>query len=321
MGGNKWTEADVPGVTGKTVLVTGSNSGLGYETARVLAARGGHVILACRSEDKARAAMDAIREETPRASLEFLKLDLSSLNSVQDAAHEVRERHRQLDLLINNAGVMWLPPGRTEDGFEMHFGTNHLGHFALTGRLLPLLLNTPGARVVTVSSIGHRMGRIHFDDLNLENGYGKQKAYAQSKLANLVFTHELQRRLSAAGVGLIAVAAHPGIAGTNLASPALEQMGLKRLADFTARVGPMLARRPVQGALPSLYAATAGDVNGGDYIGPDRFFEITGYPAKGRSSPRALDPELGRRLWTLSEELTGVDYGLEPAPEGDIAAG
>lgn len=315
MGGNqrKWTEEQVPDVTGKKALVTGANSGLGFETARALAARGAHVLLGCRNRDKADSAMAAIREQSPRASLELAQMDLSSLDSIRRAAGQVRERHDRLDLLINNAGVMWLPPMRTEDGFEMHFGTNHLGHFALTGRLLPLLRDTADARIVTLSSIGHRMGRIHFDDLNLEHGYGKQKAYSQSKLANLLFAHALQRRLQAADAQAISVAAHPGIAGTNLATPALEKTGPQWLARLTARLAPVLARPPVQGALPTLYAATADDVNGGDYIGPDGPWEITGYPAKGRSSKRALDRKLAERLWSVSEELTGVTYDLPSA--------
>lgn len=312
MGGNhmKWTEEQVPDVTGKTALVTGANSGLGFETARVLAARGAHVLLACRNRDKADAAMEAIREHAPGASLELVQLDLSSLDSIRRAAEQVRARYDHLDLLINNAGVMWLPPSRTEDGFEMHFGTNHLGHFALTGWLLPLIRDRVGARVVTLSSIGHRIGRIHFDDLNLEHRYGKQKAYSQSKLANLVFAHELQRRLQAANAQAISVAAHPGIAGTNLATPALEKTGPRWLARLTARLAPVLARAPVQGALPTLYAATAEEVNGGDYIGPDGPWEITGYPAKGRSSKHALDRQLAQELWTVSEELTGVTFDL-----------
>jgi NAD(P)-dependent dehydrogenase (short-subunit alcohol dehydrogenase family) len=302
----KWTEDRVPELAGTTALVTGANSGLGFETARVLAARGAHVLLGCRNKDKADDAMAAIREHSPEASLELVQMDLSSLSSVQQAAERVRAQHEHLDLLINNAGVMWLPPLRTEDGFEMHFGTNHLGHFALTGHLLPLLRDRVGARIVTLSSIGHRIGRIHFDDLDLEHGYGKQKAYSQSKLANLMFAQELQRRLQAANAQAISVAAHPGIAGTNLATPALEKTGPQWLARLTARLAPVLARPPVQGALPSLYAATAADVNGGDYIGPDGLYEITGYPAKGRVSPRALDQDQGRRLWSVSEELTGV---------------
>ena len=315
MGGQskRWTEEQVPDLTGTKALVTGANSGLGFETARVLAARGAHVLLGCRNRDKADAAMDAIREQTPGASLELVQMDLSSLDSVRRAAEQVHDDHGHLDLLINNAGVMWLPPSRTADGFEMHFGTNHLGHFALTGRLLPLLRDTTGARIVTLSSIGHRMGRIHFDDLNLEHGYGKQKAYSQSKLANLLFAHELQRRLEAAKAQAISVAAHPGIAGTNLATPALERTGPQWLARLTARLAPVLARPPVQGALPTLYAATAPDVNGGDYIGPDGPFEITGYPAKGCSSGRALDKDKARRLWLVSEELTGVGYDLASA--------
>lgn len=310
----RWTESDVPRIEGETVLVTGANSGLGYETARVLASRGGHVVLGCRSRDKAEAAMDAIRDRVPEASLAFLPLDLASLASVKEAAEIFRARHWRLDLLINNAGVMWLPSSRTEDGFEMHFGTNHLGHFALTGHLLPILLNTPQARVVTLSSIGHLVGNIHFDDLKLDRGYGRQKAYSQSKLANLVFACELQRRLRAARAELISVAAHPGVAGTNLATPAFELAGRIRLARMARRLAPSVAGAPANGALPTLYAATADPVHGGDYIGPDGLFELHGSPKKAFASRRARDPALAERLWWVSEELTGVEY---PFPKTD----
>lgn len=312
--GDHWTEENVPSAQGMTVLVTGANSGLGFETSRVLADRDAHVVMACRSRDKAEDAMARIREQVPGASLEFLALDLSSLASVAEAAERFRQQHGKLDRLINNAGVMWMPPTRTEDGFEMQFGTNHLGHFALTGHLLPVLLATSGSRVVTVSSIGHRMGRIHFDDLNLEHGYGKQKAYAQSKLANLLFTHELQRRLDASGVDTISVGAHPGVAGTNLATPGFEVQGSRWLAKVAQEWAPSLARDPVKGALPTLYAALESDVQGGDYIGPHGLWEIFGFPKKGKSSPRALEPETARRLWEVSEDLTGIRYSmLEPA--------
>ncbi len=306
----KWDERDVPAVSGKTVLITGANSGLGFETARVLAARGGHIIMACRNADKAHAAINRIQQAVPGAALEFQQLDLSSLDAIERACDEITQKHQHLDLLINNAGVMWMAPGRTIDGFETHFGTNHLGHFAFTARLLPLLQHRPGARIVTLSSIAHRMARIYFDDLWLEHGYGRQKAYGQSKLANLMFALELQRRLEAVGAEAISVAAHPGVAGTNLASPALEQIGLRRLAALASRIGPYVARKPIQGALPTLYAATMDDVRGGEYFGPGRFYEIFGYPARGRPTRYARDPDIAQRLWELSEELTGVKPGL-----------
>lgn len=294
----------------KIVLITGANSGLGYETACVLASRGAHVVMGCRNGEKAEAAMAGIRERVPEASLEFLDLDLADLDSVREAAHAARERHPRLDLLINNAGVMWLRPGRTADGFETHFGTNHLGHFAFTGLLLDTLLETPGARVVTLSSIGHLIGRIYFDDLWLERRrYGRQKAYSQSKLANLIFALDLQRRLHAAGAKVISVAAHPGVAGTNLATPAFEEAGRLRFAKWIQKLAPFVAGDPAKGARPTLYAATADDVKGGDYIGPGGFFELRGSPKKAFASRRARDPALAKRLWTLSEELTGIDYG------------
>ncbi len=303
-----WTEHNIPDLSCQRVLITGANSGIGFETARVLAQRNAQVILACRTESKALEAMARIRALYPKANLQFLPLDLASQQSIRDMVALFREQYDTLDLLINNAGVMWLPQSKTVDGFESQLGTNHLGHFTLTGLLLPVLLNTPGARIVTVSSIAHRGGQIHFDDLWLDRSYSKHKAYAQSKLANLVFAQELQRRLHAAGAPIISVAVHPGVANTNLAIPGFEQGGSPLLAKAVGLLTPIVAQNPVNGALPTLYAATSHAVEGGDYIGPDGIYEMWGHPRKAYATRRSRNPELGRRLWEVSEQLTGVHY-------------
>lgn len=310
----RWNEKSVPDQTGKRVLITGANSGIGFETARVLAQQGAQVILACRSESKALDAMARIRQLYPRASLQFMALDLGSLQSVRELAALFFEQYDTLDVLINNAGVMWLPESRTVDGFESQFGTNHLGHFALTGLLLPALLKTPGARVVTVSSIAHKDGYLHFDDLWLQKGYGKQKAYAQSKLANLVFARELQRRLSQAGSSVLSLACHPGVASTHLAVPGFEQGGQALLAKLMQLLTPLIAQSALKGALPTLYAATSHSVEGGEYYGPGGFYEAYGYPAKASSTRRSQRPEWGKQLWEVSEQLTGIHYDFEAAP-------
>jgi NAD(P)-dependent dehydrogenase (short-subunit alcohol dehydrogenase family) len=296
-----WGAADIPDQHGRVAVITGANSGIGLEAARSLAARGAHVVLACRDEDKSRAAAARISAEVPGAEADTVGLDLSSLESVRDAAEEIRSRYPRLDLLVNNAGVMMPPHGRTADGFELQFGTNHLGHFALTGLVLPSLLAVPGSRVVTVSSNGHKVGRIRFADLQWEHGYRRMGAYAQSKLANLLFTYELQRRLAAAGDETIAVAAHPGTSDTALVRhmPAFAQVGSRLVPNQSAAMG----------ALPTLRAATDPAVAGGDYYGPAGFGEFAGPPRLVRSSSRSRDETAARRLWAVSEELTGVTFG------------
>ncbi|HEU4329400.1 MAG TPA: oxidoreductase [Roseiflexaceae bacterium] len=306
-----WTAADIPDQAGRLAVITGANSGIGYEAARELARKGARVILAVRSQDKGRAAADTIRRELPSASVEVQVLDLSDLASVRRFAEALLAREPALPLLINNAGVMALPYRRTADGFEMQFGTNHLGHYALTGLLLPALLATPGARVVTVSSLYHAQGAIAFDNLDGARGYNRWATYAQSKLANLLFAYELQRRLAAAGSGLISVGCHPGYAATNLQS-AGPQMEGSRLGQLIGRVAnAIFAQSPAKGALPTLYAAVAPGVNGCDYIGPDGPLGARGNPVKIRSSPRSYDAETAKRLWEVSERLTGVVYQFE----------
>jgi NAD(P)-dependent dehydrogenase (short-subunit alcohol dehydrogenase family) len=312
----RWTEADVPDQRGRVALVTGANSGLGFHTTRVLAARGARVLLGCRDTAKGAAAIERIRDDHPEVDLEVVALDLASLDAVERAATAVAAATDRLDLLINNAGVMAPPRRETVDGFELQIGTNHLGHFALTGRLLPRLLATPDARVVTVSSLAHHHGRIDLDDLHREHGYQRWEAYGQSKLANLSFTFELQRRLAATLTETIAVAAHPGYADTNLQTnaPTIGRLGF--LVAPVMRIGNLLlAQSDAQGALPQLYAATSDEVVGGDYIGPDGFREARGHPTRVRARRAAYDRELAAALWRRSEEETGVRYTvLDAAP-------
>jgi NAD(P)-dependent dehydrogenase (short-subunit alcohol dehydrogenase family) len=294
----KWTEADMPDQSGRVALVTGANSGIGYEAAAALARHGATVILACRNTETAQSAAQRMGGAT-----DVEKLDLSSLSSVQEFADRVRSTYPKLDLLINNAGVMWTPRSTTQDGYEMQFGTNHLGHFALTGRLLDLLLPVEGSRVVTISSYGHKTGRIHFDDLQLERKYGRHRAYAQSKLANLMFTYELQRRLAAAGSKTIAVAAHPGTAHTELTrnSPG-------PLHALNKAFGRVVAQTAAMGALPTLRAATDPGVEGGEYYGPSGIGEQHGPPKLVKSTKRSYDESAQRQLWEVSEKLTGVTF-------------
>lgn len=301
-----WTENNIPDLHGKTAVITGANSGLGYETARALAAKGATVVLACRNLDKGQQAVAAIQQHTPHATLELMPLNLADLSDVRRFAHAYTQKHGPLHLLINNAGIMAPPRRETADGFEMQFGTNHLGHFALTGHLLPLLLATPNARVVTVSSGMHWQGKINFEDINGRKSYAPFPAYSQSKLANLLFAYELQRRLASHGHTTLSVAAHPGYAATNLQSTGGSRL-LTLLLRFTNQ---FMAQSQAMGALPQLYAATAADVQGGDYFGPNGFYEARGYPVKVSSSDASRDPETAVRLWHLSEEMTGVVYPI-----------
>lgn len=305
-----WSVNSIPEQTGKTAVVTGANSGLGYHTANALAARGARVILACRNREKAEAAVEAIRANHPAARVEFRPLDLADLKSIEAFARGLGEDLPALDLLVNNAGVMALPLTRTRDGFEMQVGTNHLGHFALTGRLLPLLEAAPGARVVSVASLAHKAGTIDLNDINWEQRrYNKWQAYGQAKLANLVFAHELHRRLEKAGSRILSLAAHPGFAATNLllAGPRMENSVLGKLT--MAFGGAAFAQSADRGAIPILHAATAPGLAGGSYWGPDGLMELWGRAAvPAQSMQKARNPETGRSLWILSESLTTVAY-------------
>jgi NAD(P)-dependent dehydrogenase (short-subunit alcohol dehydrogenase family) len=299
---SKWTAADVPDQSGRVAIVTGANSGLGFDTAAVLADKGAHVVLAVRNLDKGNEAADRIRSKNPNAEVSLQELDLTSLDSIRTAADQLRADYPRIDLLINNAGVMYVPTRETtKDGFEMQFGTNHLGAFALTGQLLDNMLPVEGSRVIAVSSVGHRiLARIHFDDLQLERKYNRVEAYGQSKLANLLFTYELQRRLAAKGTPTIAAAAHPGFADTEL----MRHLP-SAIPNFLWRP---FAQPADMGALPTLRAATDPDVQGGQYYGPDGIGETRGHPKLVESSAQSHDEDLQRRLWTVSEELTGVTF-------------
>lgn len=305
----RWSAEEIPILEGRVTVITGANSGLGFETARALVRRGSQVVLACRNEAKARIAEREIgREAALGGTVSSLPLDLATLASVREFAGTFRTRFRRLDLLIHNAGVMATPEWRTAEGFEMQLGTNHLGHFALAGLLLDLLLATPGARVVTVGSSAHRIGRIAFDDLQSERSYRPWKAYGQSKLANLLYSFELQRRLRRRGTELISVAAHPGYAATQLQARGPGERKAAVMTRLVAIGNRLLAQSAAMGALPILYAATAPAVIGGDYFGPDRWLEMRGFPRRVGTTARARDEHTARRLWTVSERLTGVRY-------------
>ncbi len=303
----KWTADDVGDQHGRIAVVTGATSGLGLQTAKVLAEHGSAVVVAGRDPGKATAAADVIRSAAPGAQVETAELDLASLESVRKAAADLTARFPRLDLLINNAGVMMSPYGLTADGFELQVGTNHLGHFALTGLLLPALLGVRGSRVVTVSSNGHRAGRMDFDNLLSSRHYSRTGAYGRSKLANLMFTYELQRRLSAAGANTIALAAHPGTARTDLTRH-LTPLANTVMAPRLAALNSWWVQDAAAGALPTLRAATDPAAIGGTYYGPDGFLQFTGYPVVVRSSARSHNGEVQRRLWAESERLTGVSY-------------
>jgi NAD(P)-dependent dehydrogenase (short-subunit alcohol dehydrogenase family) len=302
----KWTTEQIPDQTGRTAIVTGANSGLGLVCARELARAGASVVLACRSAERGTAAVQSISQAVPGAQLELASLDLGSLASVEAFAEHFRSTHDDFDLLLNNAGVMAPPRRLTADGFELQLGTNLLGHFALTGRLLSALEGRADARVVTLSSIAHRTGRIDFDDLQSERRYSRWRAYGQSKLADLLFALELDRRLRAAGSTVKSLAAHPGYAATNLQSAAVPT------ADRLVMVvtNALLAQSADRGALPPLYAATEPGLEGGLYIGPDGPGEFRGSPRPVSPNRAARDEAVAARLWAVSEELTGVRFEL-----------
>jgi protochlorophyllide reductase len=303
-----WQTQDIPDQTGKIALVTGGNSGLGYESVKALARKNASVILACRDMGKGEAARKRIIEGWPGAGIEVIPLDLASLASIRQFAGRLKEKYDRLDILINNAGVMATPRSETVDGFELQFATNHLGHFALTGRILEVLLATPQSRVVTVSSLGERFFRINFSDLMGRRFYYRWVAYCQSKRANMLFAYELQRRLARAGAQTISLAAHPGFTSTNLRAKLLSPE-TPLFQRMVGAFGELISRSSAEmGALPQLYAATAPAVSGGEYYGPDGFLQLSGHPRQVRSSRRSHDREAARRLWEISEKLTGVRY-------------
>jgi NAD(P)-dependent dehydrogenase (short-subunit alcohol dehydrogenase family) len=301
----KWNAGDIPDQTGRVAIVTGANSGLGLVTARELARAGAKVVIACRDTTKGDRAEAEIQAQVPGADLDVRALDLADLASVRGFVARLTGEHDSIDLLINNAGVMAPPRRLTVDGFESQFGTNHLGHFALTGLLLPTLMSAPKPRVVTLSSSAHRIGKMNFDDLQGERHYNNWRAYGQSKLSNLLFCFELARRATAAGTGLLSVAAHPGYAATNLQFAGPSAFYEKAIMAVTNRV---LAQSADMGALPTLYGATVADLPSGTFVGPDGFLEQRGHPHIVTAISRAYNESDWRRLWEISEEMTGVTY-------------
>jgi len=293
----------VPSQEGKIAIVTGANSGLGYETTLGLAKVGYKIVMASRNREKCEAARDKILKKQPKAQLDIILLDLNSLASVRTFAAEYKDKYDRLDLLVNNAGLMMPPYQKTEDGFESQIGVNHLGHFLLTGLLIDLLKQSPGSRVVSLSSIAHRNGKIRFDDLHFKKNYNAQNAYSQSKLACLMFAYELERRLEENRYDVISVAAHPGVAMTNL---------MQYLPSFMQKtgkfLGPLLLQPVKMGAMPTLRAALDPGVKGGEYYGPSGFGEIKGHPERVNSSRRSRDREAARKLWELSEKETGIRF-------------
>lgn len=304
----KWKAADMPDMTGKVVIITGANSGLGLESTKAIAKKGATIVMACRNMQKAEQAKKEVIREVPNAKLDVMQLDNASLDSVKSFAEAFKEKYDRLDLLLNNAGVMAIPRTETDDGFEMQLGVNHLAHFALTGLLLDLLTRTPNSRVHSVSSSAAWGGEIKIDDLNSEQEYGRWDAYGQSKLANAVFATELNHRLKAAGHDTIANSSHPGLVMTNLQTNSLQMSG----APFTERVlygliGPLVGQDVSMGVLPQLYASTAPQAKGGVFYGP-KTFRIRGYPVEQEVNDAVDDVNLRKRFWEKSEELTGVSY-------------
>lgn len=297
-----WSFDDIPDQSGRTAIVTGANTGIGYEAARMLARKGARVTIACRNPGKGQAALEAIRADAPGAEVTLAALDLADLDSVEAFAEQFAATHDRLDLLIDNAGVMVPPLSRTKQGFELQIGTNHLGHFALTGRLLPLLSATPGSRIVVVASTAAAIGRIDLDDLSWERKrYRPWPAYGQSKLANIMFALELGRRLDAAGSHVRVTLAHPGYTATDL----------QRTSFFARLFNPVFGMKPHGGALPTLRAAVEPDAKNGSYWGPSGWMEISGPPAAARIPARAHDETIAAKLWSASEALTGVRFDLQ----------
>lgn len=293
-----WTPDAIPDLSGKTVLITGANSGLGLESTRMLAGRDARVVMACRNPDKGEQARDEVRAAHPDALLDLMQVDLADLASVRDFAQEFRQHYGQLDVLMNNAGIMAPPLQHTKDGFEMQFGVNHLAHFALTGLLLDQLETAPDPRIVLISSFAHRMGDIYFDNLNADKWYKRWKFYGQSKLANLMHALELDRRLRADGSSIRAIPVHPGYSAT----------GLQRTVAGGGFFNALFAQSQTKGAYPQVFAATSELAESGTYYGPDGFRELWGLPAEARMRKLAQNEEIADQLWQVSEEMTGVYY-------------
>ena len=303
-----WADHNISDQSGKTYVITGANSGIGFATTQALAYKNAHIVMACRNLAKAENARSHVLNELPSANIDIVQLDLASLASVTECANTLRTSYEKIDVLINNAGLGWIERTETYDGFEMQIGANHLGHFALTGKLIGLLKKAPEARVVSVASLAHYWGRIHFEDLHLNRRYGRAKGYGQSKLANLLFGLELQRFFDNNNLDIQSIIAHPGMSGTNIANSALEAGNHKLLSKITNAITPYLSQTPQLGCLPTLHAATSSEVTGGEYFGPKHAFEIFGTPAKARIAKHARDESSASQLWMVSEELTEVSY-------------
>ena len=296
----KWNVSDIPDQSGKMVIITGANRGLGFAATRILAMKGAHIIMACRNMEKAEVAKDLILEEYPNSSLEIILLDLADLSSIKKFALVYSQKFQRLDILLNNAGAIMVPRQETVDGFELQFGVNHLGHFALTGLFLEVLLKAENSRIVNMSSTAHRMGKIDFEDVGLEHSYSKMGAYGRSKLANLLFTYELQRKLEKSDSSTICMASHPGWTLTNR-----EKMSL-----IGKIFGPIFGQKPHMGILPMLYGATSPDARVGAYYGPNGILGIKGYPKEVMSNKKSHNLNDAKKLWELSEELTGIRYPI-----------
>ncbi|ELZ27666.1 short chain dehydrogenase/reductase family oxidoreductase [Halosimplex carlsbadense 2-9-1] len=322
---SNWTADDVPDLSGQTIVVTGANSGLGFEATRVFVRKGATVVMACRSTDRGERAATEIRQlegfPTDESVLDVRECDLGDLASVESFADDLLADYEGIHVLCNNAGVMAIPRSETADGFETQFGVNHLGHFALTGHLLDRIVATPGeTRVVSHSSGAHQGGEIDFDDLHHEDSYGKWEAYGQSKLANLLFAYELQRRLSAAGIDdTVSAACHPGYADTSLQARGPKEEGSTVKLYAMRAANAVLGQSAEMGALPLVHAATAPGVDGGSYIGPGGLFDMRGYPEPQRSNDRSYDEDIADRLWTVSEDLTGVTYDFDALADAGTA--
>lgn len=305
---HSWAEKHIPEQAGKTFLITGANSGIGFEAAKILAAKRGKVIMACRNLAKAEEARAAIIRAVGPVDIDLIELNLAELKSVAACAKQLNKQYERIDVLINNAGIGWIQRQLTADGFEMQLGTNHLGHFALTAKLVGLLRKSLDARVISISSLAHWAGKIHFDDLQLTRKYGRATAYSQSKLANMLFGLELQRQFARQAVPIRSIIVHPGMSSTNLANSALLAERHATLAKISDLVAPFVSQDPAAGCLPTLYAATSAQVQGGDYIGPKYALEVFGPPAKAKIARHAQDPRTAAKLWEVSESLTGVNY-------------
>ena len=308
MKNEKWTTSTIPDLTGKVIIVTGGNSGIGFESVKAFVQKGAEVILACRSVEKGEAAKAEILRNMPTGKIAVMTLDLLDLSTVKNFAVKFKEKYNRLDILLNNAGIMIPPYGLTKDGFESQIGTNHLGHYALTGLLIDLIVKTPKSRVVSTSSLAHKNGKMDFDNFLFDNGngYTPNKAYGRSKLANLLFIYELQRLFVAKGINCIAVAAHPGVSQTNL----MRFIEDKFYFRFLKPLSSLILQSAAMGALPQIRAAADPDVKGGEFYGPDGFNEMKGSPIKVKSIPASYNTEDAKQLWKLSEKLTGITYNF-----------